>query len=456
MRVALGYNKSLRQVLETKEIARGQIWQAYSQGLPPVEFDANYTRLDQAQTINFGGTSVSMGFVNNYAASFTITQPIFKGAAFPAIRGAQLVRYMSDESVRKAVQDVVLNVANAYYTVLLADELYKVQESALEFAQANLQNVLAREKQGVAIRYDELRADLEVSSVKADLIHERNERSRAMTALLRAMGASQKSNVELTDALTYEPMAPTVERAVQMAFANQPSIVSDELNVRLQREVLIGLWTNYLPKIEAWGTTGWAKPNPHDPTDNEWDDQWQAGLRLTWVLFDGLNREGQIIQQKAIARQSAITLSDDEQALLQQVKNAILDLADADELVQSQQRNLEQANEALRLVQVGAREGVNTELEMLDARSALTHARGLYYQALYAHVISRLALQRAVGMMGPAPGKGDIPKEPPALGEIKEFTPPPAADGAQPADQPTQPAAAQPAAAGQPAGEQKP
>ncbi len=281
--------------------------------------------------------------------------------------------------------------------------------------------MLEKEKQGVAIRYDELRARLEVSTVQADLIRQRNERSRAITALYRAMGASQQSDVELTDELAYQPMEPSFARAVEIAFTNRPDVISGELDVRLQQEILKGLWSNYLPKIEGWALTGWAKPDPHNSMKDHWNDQWQAGLRLTWILFDGLSREGQIIQQKAKARQSAISLSDTEQKLLEEVKNAILDLADADELVQSQQLNLQQANEALRLVQVGAREGVNTELEMLDAQSALFRARGLYYQALYSHEIARLTLQRALGIMGPKPGDGEVPKEAPPLGEIKEF-----------------------------------
>jgi len=271
---------------------------------------------------------------------------------------------------------------------------------------------------------------LEVSTVKADLIRQRNERSRALTALYRAMGASQRSDVELTDTLTYTPMEPTLEQAVQVAFTNRPDVISGELDVRLQKEILMGLFSDYLPKIEGWALTGWAKPDPHNSMKDHWNDQWQAGLRLTWILFDGLSREGGIIQQKAAARQSAIALSDTEQRLLEEVKNAILDLADADELVQSQQRNLEQANEALRLVQVGAREGVNTELEMLDAQSALFRARGLYYQALYSHVTARLALQRALGIMGPPPGDGQVPKEAPPLGVIKEFAKPQAAQPA--------------------------
>lgn len=84
-------------------------------------------------------------------------------------------------------------------------------------------------------------------------------------------------------------------------------------------------------------------------------------MRLRWTLFDGLKREGNIIQQKAAVAQSAINLSDAEQLALEEVANAILDLTDADELVKSQQLNLERANEALRLVVIGAQEGVNTE-----------------------------------------------------------------------------------------------
>jgi len=430
VRVALAYNRALRQVEEEKTRARGQILEAYGEALPTVELSAGYTRLDEVITIDLGVSQFTIGSKDNWNYQVSITQPLFKGGAIPAaIRGAQLFRYLSDETVRQTVQDVILGVATAYYDVQLADQLYQVQQTALEFAEANLRDVLARKEQGVAIRYDVLRAQLEVSTVKADLIRQRNARSRALAALLRQMGVSQKSEVKLTDALTYEPMEPVFERAVEVAFKNRPEIFRDELNLRLQQEVLRGMRADYMPRLEAWGWHRWAKPDPHAASMIRWGTEWQAGLRLTWTLFDGLSREGRIIQQKATLRQSAITLSETEQKLLEEVKNAILDLADADELVRSQQLNLQQANEALRLVTVGAREGVNTELEMLDARSALTRARGLYYESLYAHVRARLALQRALGVLGPGPGQGDVPQEAPPLGVIKEFATTAPADG---------------------------
>jgi outer membrane protein TolC len=293
--------------------------------------------------------------------------------------------------------------------VLLAQRLLEVQESALELAKANLDDVTARKEAGIAIEYDRLRARVEVSNVEADMIQQRNVLNRSWTALFRAMGVSQKSEVKLTDELTYMPIAPDFQRAVEIAFENRPELYRGELEVRVQEKVLRTYYSDYLPEVEGWFNQRWANPDPKGGTG--WGDEWTAGVRMSWALFDGLLREGNIIQQKALLEQSSIRLADTEQMVLEEVKNAVLDLADAEELVKSQELNLETAREALRLVEIGAKEGVNTALEVLDARSALTRSVGLYYNSLYAHTVARLTLQRAIGMLGPPPGTDSVPQE---------------------------------------------
>ena len=74
------------------------------------------------------------------------------------------------------------------------------------------------------------------------------------------------------------------------------------------------------------------------------------------------------------------------------------------EFVGSQGLNRVKAQEALRLVEVGYREGINSEVEVTDARAAFTKSVGLYYQAVYDHKIAGLDLQKAVGTLGPAVG----------------------------------------------------
>lgn len=422
IKLGLAYSPSIQNALQEREKAKGQLWTAYGEALPTVEVNADYTRLDQVNVVDLGVTSFAVGDEDNWSYQVTVTQPLFKGGSIPAaIRGAKLFQFLSDETIRQTVQDVIFEVAVAYYDVILAQHLYAVQESAFEFAKANVKDVTAREQAGVAIPFDRLRAEVEVSNVEADLIRQRNQLNRARTALFRAMGVSQRSEVNLATELAYVPMEPEFELAVLRAFTNRPELFQGELDVRLQHVALRILYSDYLPEVEAWAWEKWAKPDPHQSSRIDWNNQWMAGVRLTWTLFDGLQREGNIIQQRAVLRQSIIALADAEQRVLEEVRNALFDLEDARDGVKSQQRNLERANEALRLVTIGTREGVNTELEVLDARDALTETRGLYYQALYAHVASRLQLQRALGMIGPAPGVQKVPEAFPEPGLMDEF-----------------------------------
>ena len=78
----------------------------------------------------------------------------------------------------------------------------------------------------------------------------------------------------------------------------------------------------------------------------------------------------------------------------------------------SQQMNLQRAEKGLQLVQAGYRSGVRTELDVLDAQTALVQSRALYFQALYAHTLARLNVQRAVGTLTPPLARPEARRKP--------------------------------------------
>jgi outer membrane protein TolC len=92
-------------------------------------------------------------------------------------------------------------------------------------------------------------------------------------------------------------------------------------------------------------------------------------------------------------------LIDTEEKALFEITKSILSVQDAAEFVESQQLNLTRAQEGLRLAEVGYREGTQTQVEMIDAQAALTQARVFYYQAIYSHIIAKLDLQKAMGVL---------------------------------------------------------
>jgi outer membrane protein TolC len=98
-------------------------------------------------------------------------------------------------------------------------------------------------------------------------------------------------------------------------------------------------------------------------------------------------------------KQGQIDLIDAEETALFELTKAQLGIENTAEFIESQRLNLTRAEEGLRLAGVGYREGVNTQVEMIDAQAALTTARANHYQAIYSHIIAKLDFQKAMGTL---------------------------------------------------------
>lgn len=395
-KLVLTNNKSLQRAVEEREIARGERLISYSAILPGVDLSGDYTRLDEVPSI--AGTA--FGDVDNYSADLRVTQPIFAGGSIAAkLNAGKLFSLLTDQTIRAVTQDVLYDAQKAYYDVLLNQHLLEISADAVRSAQAHLDNVKRRRQGGVASDFDVLRAEVELSNFRAEHIQNKNAINVSKANLLKIMGVSQDSDIILSDELVYLGWDVSMEDAVEAAFQRRPDLFERQLDIKWQKEQLNIARSRWWPRIDGYYANTWAKPDPHDSRAIEWGKAWQAGVVATLPVFDGFAREGAIIQQKARFKQAQIDLIDAEETTLFELTKALLSIEDSKEFVESQQLNLARAKEGLRLAEVGYREGINTQVEMIDAQAALTKARAFYYEAVYTHLIAKLDLQKAMGIL---------------------------------------------------------
>ncbi len=378
---ALLYNKALQSAVLEKEVARGQVVSALAAVTPTVS----------------AGSTLSDGTDDaRHVLDLTARQPLFRaGGATAALRAARLQAYLAAEGVNRQVQATIGQAMADYYDMLLAQKLYEVNEAAVASAEAQLGEANKKFGNGVASKYDVLRAEVEVSNFRAAAIKQKNNLVMARTRLLRTMGAAPDAAVSPADALTHVPTEASLETALRTAYLYRPELRQAEARVRMQRQAIAALRSRYFPAIDLTASRRATRAG-----DDDWTQSWLVGVETRWTLLDGLDREGDRIVERARLTQREIDLRNAEEGVLLDVQQALLALANADELLDSQARNLERAQEGSRLAQVGYTEGINTEVEVVDSRSALTQAQGLYYQALYDHNLARLALKRATGTLG--------------------------------------------------------
>jgi outer membrane protein len=397
--MAMEQNRTLQQEQLGREIARGRIRESYAEALPALGLSSGYLRRDEELGTTAAGVYIPTRYADQYNAGLRLSQPLYNGRIGAALRTAKLYEAWEEAVIRGATEDVRFEVIRAYYDAVLSSHLLEVNLVALETAEKQLADAKARRRQGMASNYDELRAEVEVSNFQAQVLRARNDKDVADTTLFRLVGASPESDVKLTDEIPLVSEEISFGEAARVALVRRADLTEAEYALRMQRESVELAKSRYLPDVSAYASQAWANPDPHDSSQAEWGDEWQAGVQLTWPLFDGFGRNGVLIQERAKLRQFEIALLDAEERAISLIRQAVLSLKTAEEFAHSQSQNLETAKEALRLVQTGQREGQNTALDVIDARQALTQASANYYQSLFSHALARVALQKAMGLL---------------------------------------------------------
>jgi OMF family outer membrane factor len=118
---------------------------------------------------------------------------------------------------------------------------------------------------------------------------------------------------------------------------------------------------------------------------------------MNWNIFDGLATHGNVLQANAQFAHAKTDLADQSRQIELAVRTAFSDFIEAKEVLQSQEKVQEEADEALREAKARADAGTGTQLDVLDAENSLTQARNTQVQAQHDYSTARAKLQRAIG-----------------------------------------------------------
>ena len=129
-----------------------------------------------------------------------------------------------------------------------------------------------------------------------------------------------------------------------------------------------------------------------------WQSYYAVNLAVSVPLFRGFASSAQIAQSKSMIREIELGKKGLEDMIRFEVRQAVLNLEDAKESLLSQEKNVEQAMESLRIAELNFAEGLVTTLDVSSAQAALSQAKTNYSQALFDYVVSLAELDKAMGV----------------------------------------------------------
>ncbi len=406
IRLALSQNPYHLASGERVEAARAIVREAAANFFPTLNAQGLHTLDEKIFTLEFPdpitGRSqrVTLDFTRDYQFAFSLSLPLFTGGRL--VSGFKQAKYnllSTEEGERQSEHTTIFSAKTAFYGCLLAKEFVKVAEEAVDVAEKHLKNVTSLHEVGMASKFDMLRSEVQVANLKPQLIKARNNLEITKLGLKTLLGIDLSQPLEIKGELIYEAYEPDLEECLTKALHNRPEVSQLNYQKQMAEESVKLARAADLPTVAISGTYNfWAdKLNFQKDT---WQSFYAINLVLNVPIFNGFSASARAAQSKALIRELELTSKGLEETVGFEVRQAILNLKEAKESLLSQEKNVEQAQESLRIAELNFSEGLATTLDVSSAQAAFSQAKTNHTQALYDYVVSLAQLDKAMGVRG--------------------------------------------------------
>jgi outer membrane protein len=402
--MALRQNPFYMATQEKVAQAKAQVRQAASGFLPTLNAQGTDTLDEKLFVLEFPSMipgqppqRFSIDFTRDYQMALSFGLPLFTGGRLTAgYKQANYGLQASREGVRLSEQETVFNVKRAFYTYLLAKEFSAVADESLALAEGFRNNVKNLYDVGMASKFELLLAEVQVTNLKPPSIRARNGIEVAALNLKTVLGVPLDTPLEIKGELVSPPLDPVTEAVIEEAQAQRPELRQLDYQRLMAGEMLKMARGTGLPSLAIGGLYNlWSDRLMFRKVD--WQNYYTISLSLNIPLFNGFDTLAKVGQSKAAIREIEWNRKGLAEMISFEVKQAVLNRAQARETLLSQEKNIEQAREAVRIAELNYTEGLATNLDVLTAQVGLRQASTNYSQALYDCVMSDAQLEKALG-----------------------------------------------------------
>lgn len=387
LEIASRQNLDILQAQEGQKSAYGRIKEAYSYAMPNVSMEGSMQHVSN---------SIAVGDNTQTSLSLTLNQALYRGGSVGAgIRAAEHFKRYSAQNIEAFRLQVLADASLQYYQILLAKEDIDVAKKAVELSEYNVKYISGRQKNGMATKLDLIRAKQQLSSDQALMIQAENNEKIARINLLNTLNLDLDSNTVFSGILNYSDKKTDTNKMIEIAANNRPDLQLLYAQVDMQNENILVTKAESRPNLDLFAS--YTENRPESANDSSWQHGYTAGVSLTMSVFDGWRTKGKVTQELATLNQYKIDIQKKIDAIHQEIYEAVCNIQTAVSLINAYDMNRTQAKEALDLAKVGYENGVNDQLDLINAQLTFTQSLQLFAQAKYQYNSYLVALKQATG-----------------------------------------------------------
>ncbi len=411
---AIKHNLNIKNAQLDATSAEARIGEIRAAGLPQVNATVSVTNniiiprfflpggsLDPNTPPDAPPAALEFGIPWQGAASANLNQLIFNGSYFIGLKAAATYRELAQKSTTSSKVSVAEAVTKAYYSAQVAEERAKLLDLNISRVDSLMRETKAMNASGFVELLDVNRLEVQINNLQTERQKVQNLIELSYALLKFQMGMPANEPIKLTDDINAVNVDSLRAESANSELSYENRIEYSLLNTQ---EKLAGLdlrnvRSGYLPSVSAslgYGYNAGADKFSQLFTNN-WFPNMVLAINLNIPIFDGFSKKYQINQKKI-----AIDKVKNSQTLLKQSidlenNQASINIKNAFATLETQKRNLTLAEEIVRVSKIKYKEGVGSNIEVINAESSLKEAQTNYFTALYDLMIAKVDLSRAKG-----------------------------------------------------------
>jgi len=397
---ALNNNRTAQLAKLDENIAAANYKQTESVFLPQVGF--TYTAMTTDNPLDAFGFKLQQGSITqndfnpgllnhpsataDFMTKLEVQQPVLNMDMLYMRKGAEKQTEVFQYKTQRTKEYLTFEVQKAYLQLQLAYNAVKVLEEAMQTAKSVYTFTDNHFKQGLIQKPDLLNAQVHVATVESNLVKAQSNIRNASDYLSLLMG--QKTGIIYT--VNNDPQTSVYgNEAILKISSDRSDFLAMQKAIEASDLMIKSSQMSYLPKLNAFGN--------YQYNDNHLTgfgaNAYLVGLQLSWDIFKGNKTKNTIAIQKLERDKLTEQLAQQKDQSQLDVDKAFRDLSDARFEIEQEKAAIEQASEALRILQNRYQQGLVNTTDVLLAGTQLSQQKFALAQAQFTLSVTRAYIQ---------------------------------------------------------------
>jgi len=302
---------------------------------------------------------------------------------------------LAEKNVGLVSQRLTLLTSVSFYTQIYLQEAIRIKETQIATLKQHLDFVTRKEQTGSATQYEILSTQVRLSNAENQEVDLEASRQSEQAVLNSLLGLPVKTRIKVQENFVCSQPEISPDSLIIYALDNRYEMVMARLRENHAQLQLRSVKVMDNPTLSLFAEGGCK--NGYFPDLNAFTPNYAAGVGLNITIFDATRRRNSIRMANAHINMTRsdidLTSRDISTEVYQNETNLLASLKKID------QSNLQvkQAKEALDLAGISYKTGAITNLDLLDAETALEESRVNQLKARIEYAINVVRLNISVG-----------------------------------------------------------